>query len=55
MFNVNSMIERGTIEMNAIEFVIKLRAEHKVLQNINGYLFGVQAVTLAAKTDGKQS
>ena len=32
--------------MNAIKFVTRLRDEHSVLENINGYLFGVKAATI---------
>ena len=39
--NVTDLSDKGVVEMNAIEFVTRLRKEHNVLSNINEYLFGV--------------
>ena len=38
--SIRKHIEEGSAEMNAIEFVKMLRAEHHVIENIHGYLFG---------------
>lgn len=32
--------------MNAVELIKRLKDQHHVMDNINGYLFGVQAASL---------
>ena len=58
LYNVNLQIEqKGNREMNAVDFVVKLRAEHRVLENLHGYLFGAQETLIfdAKQKNGKKS
>ena len=38
--NIRELIESGVSEINAIEYVTKLREEYLVFENIHNYLFG---------------
>lgn len=43
---INEKLEIGVSEVNAIAFIKQLKDQHRVMDNINGYLFGVQPAAI---------
>lgn len=43
---IKKKLDKGVTDMNAIKFIKKMREQHHVMDNISGYLFGVQAASL---------